>query len=87
VPISTTARTDTAAKQEKLMKVSARNLIPGTIKQITLGPVNAEVVLEVAPGIEVVSIITRHSVDAMGLNAGDTVRAMIKASNVMIVTD
>lgn len=69
------------------MKVSARNLIPGTIKEITLGPVNAEIVIEVSPGIEMVSIITRHSTEAMGLKVGGQVRAMIKASNVMLVTD
>lgn len=69
------------------MKVSARNLIPGTIKEITMGPVNAEVVVEVAPGIEVVSVITAHSVKAMELKVGSAVKAMVKASNVMLVTD
>ncbi len=69
------------------MKVSARNLIPGKIKEITMGPVNAEVVVEVAPGIEVVSVITAHSVKSMGLKKGSEVKAMIKASNVMLVTD
>jgi Molybdopterin-binding protein len=52
------------------MKVSARNLIPGKIKEITMGPVNAEVVVEVAPGIEVVSVITAHSVKSMGPQEG-----------------
>jgi molybdopterin-binding protein len=69
------------------MKVSARNLIPGVIKSITLGPVNAEVVLEVSPGVEVVSIVTRHSVEAMNLKVGDSVEAMIKASNVLLAVD
>jgi molybdenum-pterin binding domain len=69
------------------MKVSARNLIPGTIKEVTQGAVNSEVVIEVAPGIEVVSIITKHSVDSMGLKVGMKVKAMVKASNVMVVTD
>ena len=69
------------------MKVSARNLIPGTIKELTLGPVNAEVIIEVSPGIEMVSIITRHSAEAMGLKVGGAAKAMIKASNVMLVTD
>jgi len=69
------------------MKVSARNLIPGTIKELTQGAVNSEVVIEVAPGIEVVSIITKHSVDTMGLKVGMKVKAMVKASNVMVVTD
>lgn len=69
------------------MKVSARNLIPGKVKEITMGPVNAEVVVEVAPGIEVVSVITAHSVKAMELKPGCEVRAMVKASNVMLVVD
>ncbi|SNR90485.1 molybdenum-pterin binding domain-containing protein [Humidesulfovibrio mexicanus] len=69
------------------MKVSARNLIPGKVKGITMGPVNAEVIIEVAPGIEVVSVITAHSVKSMGLRVGSEVKAMIKASNVMLVTD
>lgn len=69
------------------MKVSARNLIPGKIKQITQGAVNSEVVLEVAPGVEVVSIITKSSVESMGLKEGMAVKAMIKASNVMVAID
>jgi len=69
------------------MKVSARNLIPGKVKEITMGPVNAEVIVEVAPGIEVVSMITAHSVTSMGLKKGSEVKAMVKASNVMLVTD
>ncbi len=69
------------------MKVSARNLIPGTIKHITQGAVNSEVVIEVAPGVEVVSIITKSSVEGMGLKEGMAVKAMIKASNVMVAID
>jgi len=69
------------------MKVSARNLIPGIVKKVNIGMVNAEVVIEAAPGVEVVSIITKESAEAMGLAAGAKVKAMIKASNVMVVVD
>jgi len=69
------------------MKLSARNLIPGKIKEITLGQVNAEVVIEVAPGVEVVSVITKNSVERMGLKIGDQVEAMIKATSVMVAKD
>ena len=44
-------------------------------------------IIEVAPGIEVVSMITAHSVKAMELKKGSAVKAMVKASNVMLVTD
>ncbi len=69
------------------MKVSARNLIPGTVKKVTTGMVAAEVLVEVAPDIEVVSVITKESVENMGIKAGSKVKAMVKATSVMIVTD
>lgn len=69
------------------MKVSARNLIPGTVKKVTVGMVAAEVVIEIAPGVEVVSVITKESVENMGLQVGKPVKAMVKATSVMVVTD
>jgi len=68
------------------MKVSARNLIPGTVKSVTVGMVNAEVVIDAA-GATIVSVITKESAAALGIKAGSKVYAMIKASNVMVVTD
>jgi molybdopterin-binding protein len=49
------------------MRTSARNSLPGIIRKIELGSVNAEVTLEIAPGIEIVSIITVHAVETLGL--------------------
>lgn len=69
------------------MKLSARNLIPGTIKAVTVGMVNAEVVIEIAPGVEVVSVITKNSVERMDLKVGDKVEAMVKATSVMVAKD
>lgn len=66
--------------------LSARNQLPGRIKSIKLGAVMAEVVVEVA-GVEVVSAITRTSVENLGLKEGDEVRAIIKATEVMIAKD
>lgn len=69
------------------MKVSARNSLKGTVKQITPGAVTAEVVLEVAPGVEVVSVITKASCESLGLEVGKEVYAIVKASNVMLAID
>ena len=69
------------------MQLSARNLIPGKIKAITMGMVNAEVTIEVAPGIEIISVITKSSVERMGLKEGMDVKAMVKATSVMVAAD
>jgi len=66
------------------MKVSARNVFKGKIKSVKKGAVNGEVVIEIAPGVEVVSIITLGSIATLGLRKGKEAYAVIKASNVMI---
>lgn len=69
------------------MKISARNALKGTVKQLTPGEINTEVVIEVAPGIEVVSMITKASGDRLELAVGKEVYAVVKASNVMLAVD
>jgi molybdopterin-binding protein len=69
------------------MKISARNTLKGKIKKISPGAVNTEVVVELADGLEVVSIITRESVERLDLSEGKEVYAVIKASDVMIATE
>ncbi len=65
------------------MELSTRNQLPGTVKRMTIGSVMAEVVVDVA-GHEVVSAITRHAVERMGLAEGDEVAVLVKATEVMI---
>ncbi len=69
------------------MKLSARNVIKGRVVAVTPGAVNAEVVIEIAPGVQVVSIITMNSVESLGLAAGKEAYAVVKASSVMIAVD
>jgi molybdopterin-binding protein len=63
--------------------LSARNQIPAVVKSVKLGNVMAEVVMEVA-GVEVVAAITRGSAEQLKLQAGDKVKAIIKATEVLI---
>lgn len=65
------------------MKISARNQLKGTVKEIKNGPVSTEVVIDVN-GSEVVSSITTGSADSLNLSVGDEVVAIIKASNIMV---
>jgi molybdopterin-binding protein len=69
------------------MKISARNMLKGNVKQIKTGAVNEEVIIELTGGAEVVSIITKESAEKLGLAKGKEVYAIIKASNVVIGTD
>ena len=69
------------------MKISARNLLKGTIKKVVTGAVNAEITLEIAPGVEIVSIITKSSAEGLGLTEGKEAYAVVKASEVMIAID
>ncbi|MBI1881406.1 MAG: TOBE domain-containing protein [Chloroflexi bacterium] len=66
------------------MKISARNAFKGKVKQLQHGAVNSEVVIELPGGVEVVSIITKYSAEALELAVGQEVYAVIKASDVMI---
>ncbi len=69
------------------MKLSARNVIKGTIKTIEIGAVNVELTLEIAPGIEIASIITKRSAESLGLVVGKEAYVVVKASNVMVGVD
>jgi len=69
------------------MKLSARNVIKGVIKAIEIGAVNVEVIVEIAPGLEMASIITKKSCESLGLEVGKEAYVIVKASNVMIGID
>ena len=66
------------------MKLSARNILKGKVKQIKPGAVNTEVVIELPGGPEIVSIITKESADRLDLAADKEAYAIVKASNVTI---
>ncbi|WP_414530163.1 TOBE domain-containing protein [Nodularia chucula] len=69
------------------MKVSARNSLKGKVKEVTPGTVNAEIVIEIAPGVEVTSIITKSSYESMGIEVGKEVYAIVKSTDVLIGVD
>jgi len=69
------------------MNISARNMLRGMVKKIEIGAVNAEVVVELSNGEEIVAIITKESAERLGISEGKHVYAVIKASDVMIAAD
>ena len=65
------------------MTISARNHLQGTIEEVQVGDVLVHVTVKVAGGI-VESVITRRSAEEMKLKKGDSVTAVVKATEVMI---
>jgi molybdopterin-binding protein len=69
------------------MKLSARNKLKGKILDVKKGATTAHVRLEIAPGQVVTASITNEAVEDLGLKAGGTAMAIVKASDVMIAVD
>ena len=69
------------------MKLSARNTLKGTVKEVIPGAVNTEIILTLEGGAEVVSIITKESAENLELAPGKTAYAVIKSSDVMVAVD
>ena len=68
------------------MKLSTRNRLPGTITEVIKGEATAKVSLRVGDN-HMVALITRESVEELGLEVGQEVSALVKATDVMILAD
>lgn len=69
------------------MQTSARNQFLGTVTQIKHGPINAEVVLALKGGDELVAVVTDESVKSLGLREGGEAFALIKAPHVILLRE
>ena len=69
------------------MKLSARNVLSGTVASVKKGAVNAEVILNLKGGASIAAIITNSSADNLGLKEGVEACAIIKASNIIVGTN
>ena len=67
------------------MKISARNVLSGTVSSLTPGAVNTEVVLGLPGGDQITATITNTSAHSLGLAVGKAVTALIKAYSVMVM--
>lgn len=65
------------------MKLSARNQLKGKVSDVKLGEIMAHVTVRIGKNT-IDSVITRRSVEEMGLKKGDTVTVVIKSTEVML---
>lgn len=68
------------------MKLSARNILPGTVTEIVTGAVTSHVRIDLG-GSTVTASITNEAVKELGLKVGARASAVIKASDVMVGVD
>jgi molybdate transport system regulatory protein len=66
------------------MRTSARNALRGVVTSVADGMVSAEVALDVGQGLTIVAVLTRRSIEALGLAPGKPAIALIKASFVVL---
>jgi len=65
------------------MTLSARNHLRGIVEEVLMGDVLAHITVRVGDSI-IESVITRRSAEELGLKKGDSVTAVVKATEVMI---
>lgn len=68
------------------MALSARNQLQGIVEDVQIGSIMAHVVVKVGDNL-IESVITRTSVEEMALKKGDSVRVVVKSTEVMIQKD
>jgi molybdate transport system regulatory protein len=69
------------------MRLSARNQLDGTVTAVQHGSVMSTVTIRLLGGQDVVAAITKDSAETMGLREGDTVKAIIKATEVIVAKE
>jgi molybdopterin-binding protein len=68
------------------MALSARNQLTGKVREIRLGDIMAHVTVKVGQNL-IESVITRTSAEELKLKKGDSVRVVVKSTEVMIQKD
>ncbi|WP_299231443.1 TOBE domain-containing protein [uncultured Halomonas sp.] len=69
------------------MKISARNVIKGTVLEVKEGPVNSQVRVDIGGGNTIKSMITSDAIEELSIAVGSEVQVVIKASDVMLGID
>ena len=69
------------------MKISARNVLKGTITEIVKGATTSHVRIDIGGGAIVTASITNEAIADLKLEKGKQAYAVVKASDVMVGID
>ena len=69
------------------MKISARNMIEGKVEKVQEGIITASVKIKIEKPSTITAIITKESIKDLDIKVGDTVKAVIKSTEVMVAKE
>jgi len=69
------------------LKVSARNQLKGTVKNVEKGIITAKVKIEIDAPAVITAIISKEAVEELDVKPGDKINAVIKATEVMVAKE
>lgn len=69
------------------LKISARNRLEGMVKHVEKGDVIAKIKIEIQAPTIVTALISREAAEELHIKAGDSVEAVIKATEIMVAKE
>jgi molybdate transport system regulatory protein len=69
------------------LKLSARNQLEGVVRDVEVGAVTASVKVKIVTPATITAVITKEAAEELNIRVGDTVKAVVKSTEVMIAKD
>ena len=69
------------------LKISARNRLKGTVQKVEKGIITAKVKIKIDAPATITAIISKEAVEELDVKAGDSIEAVIKATEVMVAKE
>ena len=69
------------------LKISARNRLKGVVKSVENGIVTSKITVAITAPATITAVITKEATEELNIKAGDSVEAVIKATEVMVAKE
>lgn len=74
-------------KEMTALKLSARNKLKGKVKSVEKGIITSKVKITISTPVTITAVITKEAVEELKLKKGDTVEAVVKATEVIVAKE
>jgi len=69
------------------LKISARNQLKGIVQSVEKGIITAKIKIKIEAPVIITAIISKEAVEELDVTPGDTIEAVIKATEVMVAKE